>query len=439
MYLKIALRNAKRSAGDYLLYIVTMTILIAIMGISNFIAIVGRVQAGFQTASLPFLITLVLVILASYINNFLLKQRAKEFASYFLLGMEKRKVSWMFLIEFFVIGLFCFAMGNVIGLGFYIMFRSFQGSGLSFFSQSFIQTFLYFCIVEFLSTFHIKRKIDKLEIRELMIEKECNQKSRGKQRVWLWGILYIINFLCLTGMLFAIVILPENRIDMIISFIMLPLLFAIFTFYKWLYQFFAAKRDRQSESLYLRNRLYIIAQMTSETKTSTVMNSVFCICLIFSAMSFVFGVLMFQPAIETFSTQDKQWMGFLQISLSIVFIVIYFSILSLQQIIDLKRKAKDIQFLHYAGKNKEQLRVLIIRQIQIKLFLPTLMCIVPLLIAVPLLDNKLNMVLPVTMKHILIKSIFIFFLCFFALYLCYFFVVFITSRRYVENSIHTNF
>lgn len=43
--------------------------------------------------------------LVGYIDTFMLKQRAKEFASYLLLGMEKRRLTRLFLytyIKFFV-------------------------------------------------------------------------------------------------------------------------------------------------------------------------------------------------------------------------------------------------------------------------------------------------------------------------------------------------
>ena len=116
MYFKLSIRNAKRSIVNYLLYITTMTILLSIMEVSNCIAIVGK-QVGFQTISLPILITLLLVILVGYIDSFMLKQRAKEFANYLLLGMEKRKLSFMFLCEFLIIGIACFIVGVLIGFG----------------------------------------------------------------------------------------------------------------------------------------------------------------------------------------------------------------------------------------------------------------------------------------------------------------------------------
>ena len=88
MYLKLAIRNAKRSVMDYLLYITSMIILLTIMQISNCIAVMGKMQAGLHTTSLPVLITIILVVLVEYMNRFMLKQRAKEFSNYLLLFLQ---------------------------------------------------------------------------------------------------------------------------------------------------------------------------------------------------------------------------------------------------------------------------------------------------------------------------------------------------------------
>ncbi|WFR59095.1 hypothetical protein QA584_08415 [Anaerocolumna sp. AGMB13025] len=446
MYLKLALRNAKRSIYDYLLYMTALTILIVIMMVSNYIAITGKVQAGFQTSSLPILITLILVILVRYINNFMLKQRAKEFANYLLLGMEKSKLSWMFLCEFLMIGIICFIIGCLIGIGIYFilfstMFQVFNTFGIqfAFVARSLTQTLFYFCLVELLSVFCAKQRISNLQIRELMIEKKLNQKLGGMQQYRIWGITFCISFFILIGLLFGIVRLTEEVSSILISFIALPLLFSIFSFYKWLFQYFAEKRRNQSVSLYQNNRLYMIAQITSGTKTSAVMNGIFCMCLFFSAMSFMFGTLMLHSDLLLFNTGSQQWMGFLQISLCIIFIVIYFSVLSLQQIIELKRETKELQILHYIGKTKAQIKLLVKTQILLKLFIPTIMCFVLLVISVPLLNYKLNSDLPSAMENILTKSASGFSLCFFIMYFFYFFVVCVVSKKYVDTSINSKY
>lgn len=72
MYLKLSIRNAKRSFINYLLYVVTMTVLLAIIEVSNCITIIGE-SAGFQVFSLPLLIAAIQIVLVGYIDLFLLK------------------------------------------------------------------------------------------------------------------------------------------------------------------------------------------------------------------------------------------------------------------------------------------------------------------------------------------------------------------------------
>lgn len=52
LYLKLSIRNARRSFINYLLYAAAMTVLLAIIEVSNCITIVGG-SAGFQVISLP--------------------------------------------------------------------------------------------------------------------------------------------------------------------------------------------------------------------------------------------------------------------------------------------------------------------------------------------------------------------------------------------------
>ena len=117
MYLKLAFRNTKRSIFNYLLYVSSMVMLTSIIFLSNSIADWGDMQAGFQTMAFPLLIVMIMAVLVNYINHFIIRQRAKEFATYMLLGMEKDKLSLVFLCELSVIGLVCFLLGVILGTG----------------------------------------------------------------------------------------------------------------------------------------------------------------------------------------------------------------------------------------------------------------------------------------------------------------------------------
>lgn len=442
MYIKLALRNAKRSFSNYFLSIITMTILIAIMYVSNCIAIFGRIQAGFQTASLPLLIVIIMIALVNYINTFMMKQRAKEFGIYLLLGMERKILSKMFRYEFFLIGIMCFILGVTIGMVFFVALfqKGFEGVEIQQMQevQSILQTFLFFCILEGLSAIQLSKKINNLQIIQLMNENRLNQTTKESSKN-VWGACFIICFTILILLLYGIVFWSDNIVNIIISFISIPLIGCIVTFYQWLYAYVWSMRLTQSDRLYQGNRLYCLSEISSGTKTNARMSCIYCICLLFAIQSFVFGALLFQKEVKLFEHANQQWMGILQLSISIIFLVIYFSTVSFAQMIELKRQAKNIGILFYMGKSKAQIKALLRKQILLKLFVPISMCFALLLISTPFINYKINRILPSTIHHTFIFIVLGFVACFVVLYLCYYYVVYVTSIRYLNQVLKLNY
>ena len=439
MYLKLSIRNAKRSFTNYLLYVVTMTVLLAIMEISNCISIMGRL-ADFQTISLPVLIAIIQITLVGYINTFMLKQRAKEFASYLLLGMKKKKLTSLFLCEILLIGFFCFLTGTTIGFalysffGFSMLLQEIEFYGLLY-CKSIFYTLCYFCIIEIVCAFLLKHRLDKLQIRELMYEKNRNQSVKNKDNYKKWGITFLSSFVCLIGFVCGIVFLPEDYIVYVVSVIVIPLIISVFAFYKWIFGYLYAHRRMKSVTIYQKNRLYIMAAITSNFKTSAVVNAVFCMCFLFSALSFMTGILMLQPEMQLFEKTLQQWMGAAQISICFVFTVIYFSILALQQIIELRQDSKNNGILRCIGKSNKQIGTLVKQQIAIKLTLPMIMALLVFIICIPLLNRKMNLIMPVTMHNAFLKFAGEFCLCTLFFYICYFFVVYTMSKQYIKSSV----
>lgn len=172
----------------------------------------------------------------------------------------------------------------------------------------------------------------------------------------------------------------------------------------------------------------MIGQITSSFKTSAIINIILCICLLFSAMSFFCGVIMFQPSVNLFDMDSQQWMGVLQISLCLIFIVIYFSVLSLQQIVELKRESEGIKVLSYIGKSNKQIKELVKKQIASRLLMPMFMTLLVLLFSIPLVNLKLNLLLPVVMYNILLRAVFCFAICF-LFFLCLLFFLCIYHKQ----------
>lgn len=323
MYLKLSIRNAKRSFIDYLLYVVTMTVLLAVIEVSNCITIIGE-SAGFQVISLPLLIAVIQIVLVGYIETFMLKQRAKEFASYLLLGMEKKGVTRMFLCEILLIGFCCYMAGTTIGFSIYGFwyFREplYEVKHCGFlYDKSMFYTFLSFCLVETVCSFRLKQRLDKLQIRELMYERNRNQGVKNIRNYKKWGVVFSLCFACFIG----------------------------------------------------------------------------CICsIVFCRGAFVTGMLILQSEFQFFDTAIRQWMGTSQISICIVFLVIYFSILSLQQMMEVRQNSKDNQIMRCMGKSNKQIARLMNQQIAIKLSSPMIMALLIIIFCIPLLNGKMNLILP---------------------------------------------
>ena len=438
MYLKLSIRNARRSFTDYLLYVAAMTVLVSIIEISNCITIIGEF-AGFQVISLPLFIGAIQIILVGYIDAFMLKQRAKEFASYLLLGMEKKRLTRLFLCEVLLIGFCCYIAGTTIGFSIYGLWyfreplHGMRQCGFLY-GKSMLYTFLFFCLIETVCSFRLRRRLNKLQIRELMYERNCGQSVKNIGSYKKWGILFFLCFVCFIGCVCGIVFLPEVYIVYPISVVAIPLIVSVFAFYKWVFGYLYAYRRMKPVQIYQKDRLYITANITSNFKTAAMVNAVFCICFLFSGCSFVTGMLMLQPEFQFFDTVMRQWMGTSQISICIVFLVIYFSILSLQQIIEVRQNSKGNQIMRYMGKSNKQIAGLVNKQIAIRLISPMIMALLAILFCVPLLNGKMNLILPVSLNNILLKLAGGFGVCIVIFYICYFGIICVMSKRYINAS-----
>ena len=125
MYLKLALRNIKRSAKDYVIYFVTIILIVMLMysflalGFSDDIISMSENMSMLTSGmiALSVIVTLISSYIVGYAVRFMLRQRKKEFAIYELLGMEVGTIQKLFLIENSAIGVLAFAIGLVLGTG----------------------------------------------------------------------------------------------------------------------------------------------------------------------------------------------------------------------------------------------------------------------------------------------------------------------------------
>lgn len=437
MIFKLAWRNACRSAGDYFVYVMTVIILAALLCVAHCVAAVGQRQAGFQTASLPLLIVVILVLLVGVLNRFIVAQRAQELAVYLLMGMEKSRLISLFLLELFGIGIVCCSIGILLGCGAAAILFSGQTSFAGVLPQlgaSAVQTAVWFLLAQLLSAYPVYRKLSRLQIRQLFMEhRRLLPPDPEKQKDWrrrLWGSLSVYVFL-----LILMVIGKEEIVITAIAFIAVPLLISIYAFYQYLAAAASGLRRDCPAILLEKDRLLTLVEFTASANKDVILNSVFCACLIFAFTAFCFGTLLFTEGLVIYDPQPQRWMGFLQINIGLIFLVLYFSMLSLTQILKLRRQTRSLDILCSLGKSQTALNRWLDRQILINLGLPVLMSVVLLGSAAPVVNFELNQLIPSGMQNILFQIAGIFALCFAGLYGIYACAAIAYSRRYLQKTL----
>ncbi len=125
---KLALRNMKRSMSDYAVYFVTLIIGISVFYVFNAISdqkvVLSIYKSDYSVIDLlrniisvaSVIVSVVLAFLVVYASNFLIRRRKKEFGVYMLLGMGKKKIAGILMMETVIIGIISLVVGLGIGI-----------------------------------------------------------------------------------------------------------------------------------------------------------------------------------------------------------------------------------------------------------------------------------------------------------------------------------
>ncbi|MCM1135027.1 MAG: ABC transporter permease [Clostridium sp.] len=218
MYTKLIFKNAARSAKNYLIYIVTMTI--CVMLFYAFLSISSRYYRPDIGSEYDFTmlgeemklsvcgVTLLLLFLIRYVNNYMLKSRQKEFAVQAILGMEQKTISRLFFAETLVMGAFSIFAGIFLGM---ICSQFITAMLLSSYGQAYRLTWTLFPDTAFFTVcfftgslfmvglFNI-RAIRKIKIIDMLSADRLNEPRLDKSRYMaVIGIFHGIMLLCMAA------------------------------------------------------------------------------------------------------------------------------------------------------------------------------------------------------------------------------------------------
>ena len=124
MMCKLALRNVKRMAKDYVVYFMTMAVVTALMFSFNTLLFSKDVQNLFQMDAMMSVMTglatafIVPIIawLINYMVRFVLEKRSREFGIYLLVGVKKKEIARLYFTENLLLGAGAFLVGMGLGL-----------------------------------------------------------------------------------------------------------------------------------------------------------------------------------------------------------------------------------------------------------------------------------------------------------------------------------
>lgn len=118
----------KRSMSDYAVYFVTLIIGISVFYVFNAISdqkvVLSIYKSDYSVIDLlrniisvaSVIVSVVLAFLVVYASNFLIRRRKKEFGVYMLLGMGKKKIAGILMMETVIIGIISLVVGLGIGI-----------------------------------------------------------------------------------------------------------------------------------------------------------------------------------------------------------------------------------------------------------------------------------------------------------------------------------
>ncbi len=302
---KLAWRNMRRSAKDYLVYVLTMIMIAALMYSFNSLIFQNELSQYFEFEGLmavmiglaTVFIVLIVAWLINYMVRFMLEKRSSEFGIYLLLGMKKKAVSRLYMRENLLLGAIAFAAGLVAGvlLSQVLMAVMFSMVGMefhlhfSFHRWTILMTVLCYLGCYMLALLRCKRKFRKMNIHDLMDAKRRNEEIReSHERVKRILLPLAILFLLAFWTVFRYI---DNALQLL-SFLV-GLVLTIYLFYMGLSAWIICYVRGKKNGIYRGQNLFLLRQFSSKMRTMQftmgTLTALFTIALMGASVALMFS------------------------------------------------------------------------------------------------------------------------------------------------------
>ena len=278
---KLSFRNMKRSTKDYLVYMLTMTLVVALLyafgslifrnGLEQYFSMKLQGLMGVMIGLATFFIMLIVSWLINYMVKFMLERRSAEFGIYLLLGMKKRTIAGLYIRENFLLGGVSFLIGTAAGILLQqvlmaVMFSMVQMEyrlSIAPDGRTMLMAAVCFGGCYLLALFRCKRKFKKMNIQALMNAKRRNEEIREKhehrkQLLFPLSVFFILLFWKMFGRL--------SSTQQVMCFL-IGLVVTIYLFYLGLSAFIICYVRKGGAAVYKGQNLFLLRQFASKMRT----------------------------------------------------------------------------------------------------------------------------------------------------------------------------
>ena len=319
MLFKLSIKNMKKSFKDYAIYFLTLVLGVAIFYMFNSLdsqqAMLEVSQSTRDMIKLMIsmlgmvsvFIAIILGFLIVYANNFLINRRKREFGIYMTLGMGRRQISQIILIETILVGIISLIVGIFIGV-FGSQFMSILVAKLFeadmseftfvFSKDACIKTCIYFAVMYLAVMIFNTFTISRYKLINLLTAVRKNEKVKIKN-----PIISILVFLISAGLLgyaYYIVtggIYELNTEEKMLVPILMGIVGTIGVF--WSLSGFILRIIQMRKKIYLKGtNMFVLRQLNNKINTTVVSMTVICLML-FMTISVLSSSLSIQTTLDS--------------------------------------------------------------------------------------------------------------------------------------------
>lgn len=300
MYVKLAIKNVKKSFKDYAVYFFTLIVGISIFYMFNSIEsqtlmleLTNTKHEMLETMAqvlsiISVFVAFILVFLIIYASGFLMKRRKKEFGIYMLLGMKKRKISRIILAETFIVGIISLIVGLVIGIGLsqlmsVVVANMFEANmtnfAFTFLSSALLKTCIYFAIIYILIMIFNVISVNRCKLIDLINSKKKSEKVKLKNMT-LCVIIFLIAVAMLGYAYYNVTINRDNLVkeSQVLMQIILGIVSTFLIF--WSLSGMLLKIVMTMKKTYYKGiNAFITKQLSSKINTTVISTTIICLML----------------------------------------------------------------------------------------------------------------------------------------------------------------